>query len=136
MPQKCSSFALSSLALFVSLCKSMTFYKIYVISEDIDFKFGQLSEVQSIHQIQVKVSETLFNLKISMETQATTAEFRHLHVVHFLIPLQNEFFRGYTGISLSVCPWIRLCTIRVILCHELLQFCCYCIESVYTLIAY
>ena len=44
---------------------------------------------------------------------------------------ENECFRGYTGISLSVWPsmYPSVYKILVILCCELLQFCCYCIES-------
>ena len=44
---------------------------------------------------------------------------------------QNKCFWGYTGISLSVllsvCPSVY--KILIILCHQLLQFCCFHIES-------
>ena len=32
-----------------------------------------------------------------------------IYNVHIFIPIQNECFRGYTGISLSVCPCFRSC---------------------------
>ena len=35
---------------------------------------------------------------------------KQARLIYIFIPLQNECFCGYTGISPSVCPGVRLCT--------------------------
>ena len=79
----------------------------------------------------------LRKLSSFLRTRAKVLELTCISQAVFICP-QNEYFRGYTGISLYVCPPLRMSVyssvykILVILCRKLLvRLCCSCIENLF-----
>ena len=61
------------------------------------------------------------SIVISSERNSGDSNQRHPWFAIFIL-LQNECFRGYTGISLSVCPPVCLC-VSVSVCVKNICFC-------------